>query len=238
MNSLFEQCFKDDGDALLEIAERCSEINSSEYLCSDIGLIINTMKLLITAPCSEIGKAKREITYERYYELLGPVLFDSSVKVSDFIGIIKTRDCQTKDTILIKLSNFFTGCREGVLNTLLLSTLIGIMSGIPENTRVRHPYEDFLNKKIHIINSTVMNVKKPWKRYMVLNYMLIKLVNKVYYDKDSCDNDMFNIVLTFINVHIIINVLQHNHVLNRHLSRMVFNNEADFLDKMLTSLNI
>lgn len=231
MSILFAKAFKSDGEYLLEIAEQCQLIKVSDHLSSDIAMITDTLGLLTTTPNGKLGSERRNHLFDRYRTLFSPVLFDGWVKMSDIDELVNEGNEKLRNTTLIRLTHLKQHCSHNQHNALLISMLVGILSGIPTNIRSTTFHDCCFEHKIKLINATVTHIKSSWKRFLWLKTIVRDL-------SLQCDSNLVNSMMTFVNVHILINILQHDRLLNSDLSILIYNRSKSFVDELINSLSL
>lgn len=220
--TLFKSCFKDK-EYLSDIADKCSELKLSDFIGSDLGIIIQTLKLLKYPPGSEKGIDVRCILYGQYSDLIRHILYETRILESTFLSVIGEHKSIKLNVILIRLYHYNGGCHYNAHNALILCLMMGILSGIPISKTI-HKYDDYFEKKIRIHNGTISNKCKVVKKYASLKSVVRELTSLTYEDS-TCDINLIDSVMTFVLVHTLIHILRTNKELDIEISKILFGNE-------------
>lgn len=230
MQNLFQRCFNDE-TKIVNISKKCCEINMSNYIGSDISIIIHILKMIGTVPrkTSDI----REIIFNQYSDIVKSILFSVWITEYRFIEVIHDHKSVKLNLILSKLSMVNSKCYSNTHNAIVISLILGILSGIPRHKRP-HRYDDYFFNKMKLITLSVTRKPEDFKkRYIVLKNMIREL-STLTYDDSVCDGDLIDTVVLFVTVQILINILLKKKNLNRTLSKLIYNDNTSLLNELVS----
>lgn len=221
MDNLFEKSFKNGGSLLTDIVRKSNDASMSDFIGSDIGMIINTIKLFNYPLSSTRGKEMRELFISMYSCDITKLLIEAKLRgEKDILQVIHDQASLKRNIIVSRLSNLKLDCYPNKNKLALIILVLGILSSIP-NKDSDHKYNYYFYKKLKLHKTGILTCHRTLNRRYILIRSLLKDVASLTYDDAICNPTLFDSVISTIIVLLIIYILSNDNTLKTNVSKIL-----------------
>jgi hypothetical protein len=193
----------------------------SDFIGSDIGIVINSLKLFNYPISSRRGKELRELFVSIYSCDITKLLIEAKLRgEDDILQVIHDQTSLKRNIIVSRLSNLRLDCYSNKKKLILITLVLGILSSIP-NKNSDHKYDPYFYKKIKLHKNRLLTCHKISNRRYILIRALLKDVASLTYDDAICNPTLFDSVLSTIIILLIIYILSNDDALKSSMSRIL-----------------